>query len=477
LTDEQKANFFQHMRSKNVKPPNLGQKDHPKGPCDALAKICVVVSGTLDSFERADMEKYVQDHGGKVSKTVTSKVTHLVTDHGEAGPAKLAKCKELGIPVVSEDVILQMVSPSALGTASSATETAKGCQDSKSMKKHASTKEVKSKPDEKDGSLSNAKSQAPRTTTASVEICVDAQESKPDTKRARAKVKASAKRQSEQCDEHTVADESPSHAKSEDAAAAAVAETCEDSLKAKLDTKVKAIRKKRNQQGEKQTPTNESPGDVQGQGAKLTDSDHLAAQGEDPVAKKRPIAARQRQTKKLENAKTGSASATAPDVIDKAAVIAAPARRCSKKMPDKSAGATTIMHLEECNAKQSPVPQSTKKRGARDRAGKAEAATTDEALEETTECTTPGKRKAGSTSETTPPKKTSKKTAAASVDVVDLDAETLSKADSLSLRNELQNLAGRPELQGKGLSAAALLQALQKTDGLVNPAKHMLLGI
>jgi len=109
---DNKQNFFQAMRNSIVKAPNIGQKLHPKGSKDALAGVCIIVSGVLDSFERQDMEQYVKDHGGSVSKSVTKKVTHLVTDHGEAGPSKLAKCKELNIPCVSEDVILKMVSES-----------------------------------------------------------------------------------------------------------------------------------------------------------------------------------------------------------------------------------------------------------------------------------------------------------------------------------------------------------------------------
>merc|ERR1712232_798940 len=105
------------MRNSSVKPPNLGVKPHPRGSKNALASVCIIVSGCLDSFERKDMEKYVMDHGGKVSKTVTAKVTHLVHDHGEAGPSKMAKCKELGIPCVSEDVILDMVANSAASAA------------------------------------------------------------------------------------------------------------------------------------------------------------------------------------------------------------------------------------------------------------------------------------------------------------------------------------------------------------------------
>jgi len=102
--------FFIAMRNSVLKAPNIGKKDHPQGPKDALAGVCIIVSGILDSFERKDLEEYVKAHGGTVSKGVTGKVTHLVTDHGEAGPSKLAKCKELNIPCVSEDVILKLVS-------------------------------------------------------------------------------------------------------------------------------------------------------------------------------------------------------------------------------------------------------------------------------------------------------------------------------------------------------------------------------
>lgn len=108
--EKDNTHFFIAMRNSVIKAPNIGKKDHPQGPKDALAGVVIIVSGILDSFERKDMEEYVKSHGGTVSKAVTSKVTHLITDHGEAGPSKAAKCKELGIPIVSEDVILKMVS-------------------------------------------------------------------------------------------------------------------------------------------------------------------------------------------------------------------------------------------------------------------------------------------------------------------------------------------------------------------------------
>lgn len=106
------SDFFRMQRNKSMVPPNMG-KEHPHGMPDALQGVCVVVSGVLDSFSRDDFHQYVTKHGGKVMKSVTKKVTHLVTDHGEAGPSKLKKCTDYGIKVVGEDDILSLVKHSA----------------------------------------------------------------------------------------------------------------------------------------------------------------------------------------------------------------------------------------------------------------------------------------------------------------------------------------------------------------------------
>merc|ERR1712032_967319 len=75
----------------------------------------------------------------------------------------------------------------------------------------------------------------------------------------------------------------------------------------------------------------------------------------------------------------------------------------------------------------------------------------------------------------TPPKK-ARAPAPAAGEVI-LDGKILEKAEKLSMRSALTNLASRVELQGKGLSAGSLLTALVKTNGLVNSAKRVLLGL
>lgn len=65
--------------------------------------------GVLDSMNRKECEEYILKHGGAMAKSITVKVTHVLNDHGEIGPVKLKQAQAKGIPVVSEDVLFQLV--------------------------------------------------------------------------------------------------------------------------------------------------------------------------------------------------------------------------------------------------------------------------------------------------------------------------------------------------------------------------------
>jgi hypothetical protein len=71
-------------------------------------------------------------------------------------------------------------------------------------------------------------------------------------------------------------------------------------------------------------------------------------------------------------------------------------------------------------------------------------------------------------------KKAAGKTGCAST--VELDAEILTEAAKLGLEGGLRNLAGRPEIVASGKKTRELLEALRASGGLVNPAKHAVLG-
>lgn len=66
-----------------------------------LAGKAVVVTGTLDGFNREEAEAAVKDRGGKSPGSV-SKKTFAVVVGAEPGASKLTKAEELGVPILDE---------------------------------------------------------------------------------------------------------------------------------------------------------------------------------------------------------------------------------------------------------------------------------------------------------------------------------------------------------------------------------------
>ena len=61
----------------------------------------LVVTGTLEDFDRQGAEDAIRAAGGKVSGSVSRKTDYLVA--GENAGSKLTKANELGVPVLDED--------------------------------------------------------------------------------------------------------------------------------------------------------------------------------------------------------------------------------------------------------------------------------------------------------------------------------------------------------------------------------------
>ncbi|MEG9326378.1 NAD-dependent DNA ligase LigA [Salinimicrobium catena] len=66
-----------------------------------------VVSGVF-SMSRNDLKKMIEDNGGKVSGSISSKTAYVVAGEN-MGPSKHAKAESLGIPIISEEDFLKMV--------------------------------------------------------------------------------------------------------------------------------------------------------------------------------------------------------------------------------------------------------------------------------------------------------------------------------------------------------------------------------
>jgi len=76
---------------------------------DLLATKVFVVSGVFEKYGRDEIKSLIESHGGKVSGSISAK-THYVVAGRDMGPAKLEKAKSLGIPIISEVDLDQMIS-------------------------------------------------------------------------------------------------------------------------------------------------------------------------------------------------------------------------------------------------------------------------------------------------------------------------------------------------------------------------------
>ena len=75
---------------------------------DLLKGKSFVVSGVFAKVSRTELKKLIEDNGGKVSSSISSKTSFVVAGDN-MGPSKRSKAEGLGIPIISEDDFLNML--------------------------------------------------------------------------------------------------------------------------------------------------------------------------------------------------------------------------------------------------------------------------------------------------------------------------------------------------------------------------------
>ena len=75
---------------------------------DILTGNSFVISGVFEKVSRNELKKMIEDNGGKVSSSISSKTNYLVAG-ANMGPSKLAKAEKLGTNIISEDDFLKML--------------------------------------------------------------------------------------------------------------------------------------------------------------------------------------------------------------------------------------------------------------------------------------------------------------------------------------------------------------------------------
>lgn len=67
-----------------------------------------VVSGVFEQFSRDDLKKAIEDNGGKVGSSISTKTDYVVAG-ANMGPAKLDKAVKLNISIISENDFIQLI--------------------------------------------------------------------------------------------------------------------------------------------------------------------------------------------------------------------------------------------------------------------------------------------------------------------------------------------------------------------------------
>lgn len=103
--------FFSKPETKHLlaelKAVGVNMKASKASTGDKLKGQTFVITGTLPSLTREEATKLIENNGGKVSGSVSKKTTFVLA--GEQAGSKLTKAQELGIKIISEEELLNML--------------------------------------------------------------------------------------------------------------------------------------------------------------------------------------------------------------------------------------------------------------------------------------------------------------------------------------------------------------------------------
>ena len=103
MSSPQSQHLIQRLKEAGV---NMTAEE--QGSDQRFAGMTFVLTGALEKFTRDEASGMIEARGGKSAGSVSKKTTYVVA--GEAAGSKLRKAQELGIPVLTEDEFLELLS-------------------------------------------------------------------------------------------------------------------------------------------------------------------------------------------------------------------------------------------------------------------------------------------------------------------------------------------------------------------------------
>lgn len=102
LADQANLNFIKRLETVGVK-----MSSDQQVTAQILAGKSIVVTGTLQTWDRRGIEELIESLGGKSSSSVSKKTSFVV--YGENAGSKLEKAKTLGIPMYTEEEFKELI--------------------------------------------------------------------------------------------------------------------------------------------------------------------------------------------------------------------------------------------------------------------------------------------------------------------------------------------------------------------------------
>ncbi len=116
VTAEYVVNFFSHQQNRELcdrlAAAGVLTVDISAPVGDLFASKSFVLTGTLPTMSRDEASALIKKNGGKTVGSVSKKTDYVVA--GEAAGSKLTKAQELGIKIISESELLQMIESGSL---------------------------------------------------------------------------------------------------------------------------------------------------------------------------------------------------------------------------------------------------------------------------------------------------------------------------------------------------------------------------
>ena len=106
FNSEKNLDIIKRLRSFNLQLALT--EEQLAGQTEKLLGKTFVVSGVFHTISRNELKKLIEDNGGKVSTSISTKTNYIVAGDN-MGPSKLTKAQDLGITIVSEDDFLSMI--------------------------------------------------------------------------------------------------------------------------------------------------------------------------------------------------------------------------------------------------------------------------------------------------------------------------------------------------------------------------------